>query len=119
MEEIIQRSEELAEGAFLSSLKRNNSQIRKDRAASIADVAQLKYKRAIEDLGMLIKNQKRDQENMLDMSPTNAQSLIVASDFDADSYVAKDLKLGVDIRNNEIKLQVAIDRYEYLFGERL
>lgn len=68
---------------------------------------------------MLIKNQKRDQENMLDMSPTNAQSLIVASDFDADSYVAKDLKLGVDIRNNEIKLQVAIDRYEYLFGERL
>ena len=56
---------------------------------------------------------------MLDMSPTNAQSLIVASDFDADSYVAKDLKLGVDIRNNEIKLQVAIDRYEYLFGERL
>ena len=56
---------------------------------------------------------------MLDLSPTNAQSLIVASDFDADAYVAKDLKLGVDIRNTEIKLQVAKERYKILFGEEL
>ena len=111
--------DQVSEGMFLNSLQRNNSQIRKDRAASIADTAQLKYRRKVEDLQMELKNMKRDQDNMLDLSPTNAQSLIVASDFDADSYVAKDLKLGVDIRNNEIKLQVAIDRYEYLFGEKL
>ena len=39
--------------------------------------------------------------------------------FDADAYVAKDLKLGVDIRNTEIKLQVAKERYKILFGEEL
>jgi len=38
------------EGAFLSSLKRNNKQIRDDRAAAIGESAQLLYKRAVEDL---------------------------------------------------------------------
>ena len=111
--------DQVSEGMFLNSLQRNNSQIRKDIAASIADTAQLKYRRKVEDLQMELKNMKRDQDNMLDLSPTNAQSLIVASDFDADSYVAKDLKLGVDIRNTEIKLQVAKERYKILFGEEL
>jgi len=38
------------QGAFIESLKRNNKQIRDDRAASIVDIAQLKYKRKVEDL---------------------------------------------------------------------
>jgi hypothetical protein len=103
-------------GAFIESLKRNNKQIREDRAAAIADVAQLKFKRKVEDLEMAIKDMKRERENMLDLSPTNAQSLIVASDFDADAYIAKDVELGVRIRNEEIKLEIAKKRYEYLFG---
>jgi hypothetical protein len=103
-------------GAFMSSLKRNNKQIRDDRATAIADVAQLKYKRKVEDLEMSIRDMKREQDNMLDLSPTNAQSLIIASDFDADAYIAKDLELGVKIRNEEIKLEIAKKRYAYLFG---
>jgi hypothetical protein len=59
---------------------------------------------------------KREQEGMIDLSPTNAQSLILASDFDSDTYVEKDLDLGVRIRNEEIKLGVAKTRYIYLFG---
>jgi hypothetical protein len=104
------------QGAFISSLKRNNKQIRDDRATAIADVAQLKYKRKVEDLQMSIRDMKREQDNMLDLSPTNAQSLIIASDFDADAYIGKDLELGVKIRNEEIRLEIATKRYEFLFG---
>jgi hypothetical protein len=104
------------QGAFLSSLKRNNKQIRDDRATAIADVAQLKYKRKVEDLEMSIRDMKREHDNMLDLSPTNAQSLIIASDFDAEAYIAKDLELGVRIRNEEIRLEIARKRYAFLFG---
>jgi len=105
-----------AAGAFIDSLKRNNKQIRADRADAIAEDAELIYKREIEDLDVTIKRMKRDQENMLDMSPDNAMSLKLASDFDAKEYTSKDLKLGVDIRNAEIKLEIARNRYKYLFG---
>ena len=103
-------------GAFLSSLFRNNKQIRNDRAAAIAEDTELIYKRKIEDLELLIKKMKREQENMLDLSPTDAHSLVLASDFDCDSYVSKDIEIGVRIRNSEIKLEIAKKRYDYLFG---
>ena len=80
-------------GAFISSLKRNNKQIRDDRATSIAEDTQLVYKREIEDLELSIKKMKREQDNMLDLSPTNAQSLILASDFDSTTYTKKDIHL--------------------------
>ena len=103
-------------GAFVASLKRNNQKIRDDRANSIAEDTQLMYKRQIEDLQVTIKRLKRDQENMLDLSPTSADSLVLASDFDSNAYVQKDIKLGVELRNLEIKLEVATKRYTYLFG---
>jgi len=103
-------------GAFVSSLKRNNKQIRDDRATAIAEDTELVYKRKIEDLELSIKKMKREQENMLDLSPTNAQSLVLASDFDSDAYASKDVELGVKIRNAEITLEIARARFEYLFG---
>lgn len=112
----MEEKETIQQGAFLSSLKRNNKQIRDDRATAIADVAQLKYKRKVEDLEMAIRDMKREQDNMLDLSPTNAQSLIIASDFDAEAYIGKDLELGVRIRNEEIRLEIARKRYAFLFG---
>lgn len=108
--------EENMQGAFINSLKRNNKQIREDRATSIAEDTQLLYKRQIEDLDVALKRMRRDQENMLDLSPTNAQSLVLASDFDSNGYVTKDIELGVQIRNTEIKLEIARARYNYLFG---
>ena len=103
-------------GAFASSLKRNNKQIRDDRAMAIVETAELAYKRLVEDIQMTIKNLKRDQENMLDLSPTHAQSLIVASDFDVQSYLDKDIGIGLKIRSEEIRLEIAMARYKYLFG---
>ena len=104
------------QGAFISSLKRNNKQIRDDRAIAISEDAQMLYKRSIEDLDVQIKRMRREQENMLDLSPDSAMSLKLASDFDAAGYVAKDVELGVKIRNAEIKLEIAQKRYAYLFG---
>jgi len=103
-------------GAFMSSLKRNNKQIRNDRAIAIEEDTELIYKRTMEDLEVGLKRMRREQENMLDLSPTNAQSLVLASDFDSQNYVNKDVELGVKIRNTEIKLEIAKARYSYLFG---
>lgn len=104
-------------GAFVNSLVRNNKKIREDRAIAIAESAEMLYKRTVEDTTLKIKQLKRDREAMLDLSPTDAQSLIVASDFDAKAFVEKDIKLGVEIRNLEITLQIATDRYNHLFKE--
>lgn len=104
------------EGAFVASLKRNNTKIKQDRAQSISEIAQMTYRRDIEDLEMKIKNMKRDQDNMLDLSPENVTTLIVASDFDAKEFTRKDIDLGVNIRNAEITLEIAKKRYVYLFG---
>lgn len=105
------------DGAFIASLKRNNKQIREDRAAAIGEDTQLLYKRKIEDLQVTTRRMERELENMLDLSPTNATSLVLTSDFDSASYVEKDIELGVKIRNESIKLEIAQKRYSYLFGE--
>lgn len=104
-------------GAFISSLKRNNKEIRDDRATAIAEDAMVMYRRQVEDLELRVNRLKRDRENMLDMSPDNVFSLKLASDFKADEFVARDLKLGVEIRETEIKLDIARKQYQHLFEE--
>jgi len=102
--------------AFVASLTRNNTKIKADRAAAIVEDTQLIYKRQMEDLELSIKKMRREQENMIDLSPTTAQSLILASDFNSAEYVNKDIEIGVKIRNAQITLDIAKDRYAYLFG---
>lgn len=111
--------EQLPQGAFVQSLKRNNRQIREDRAETIVEETELVYKRRIEDLGISISRMKKEQENMLDLSPTTAQSLVLASDFDNNAYVDKDVDLSIKIRNEEIKRDLAVARYKYLFGKEI
>ena len=111
-------SEQTTGGAFLASLKRNNKKIRDDRATAISEDAQVLYRRTVEDLEIKISRMKRDRENMLDLSPTHADSLVLASEFDANAYVAKDVELGVSIRNAEIRLEIARKQYEHLFENK-
>jgi len=103
-------------GAFYESLVRNNKKIREDRAIAILEDAGTIYKREVEDLDMKIKRLRRERENMLDLSPTNTDSLVLATDFDAKSFVERDIKLGVEIRNLEITLGIAKERLNHLFG---
>lgn len=102
-------------GAFVGSLVRNNKKIREDRAIMITESAEMIYKRKVEDTALQIKQLKRDREAMLDLSPTDAQSLVLASDFDAQKFVEKDIQLGISIRNLEITLEIAKGRYNHLF----
>ncbi len=104
-------------GSFMQSLVRNNRGIRADRAEAISEDAELIYKRAIEDLRVGIRKMERDRENMLDLSPENSMSLKLASDFDAASFVAKDVELGVKIRNERIKLEIVERQFKDLFGK--
>jgi hypothetical protein len=110
------KNEQEVGGAFVASLKRNNAKIRADRATAIAEDTQLVYKRKIEDLELSIKKMQRNQENMLDLSPTDAQSLVLANEFDSQAYADTDVNLGLKIRNAEIELEIAQKRYAYLFG---
>jgi hypothetical protein len=108
---------EQMKGAFVGSLIRNNKKIKEDRAIAIAESAEMLYKRTVEDTQLRIKQLKRDRDAMLDLSPTDAQSLIMASDFDAKVFVDKDIKLGIEIRNLEITLEIAQKRYDHLFKD--
>ncbi len=103
-------------GKFFESLNRNNRTIKKDRAISITEDAQQLYQRTIEDMERAIKKMGRERANMLDLNPTDANSLVVASDFDAAKFVEKDLDLGVKIRNVKIRLEIAKESFANLFG---
>ena len=103
-------------GAFVGSLTRNNKKIRTDRAIAIAEEAQTQYKREVEDMELQLKRLRREREGLLDLSPTTADSLVLASDFDAKSFVSKDLEIGLKIRNLTIMIEEARPRYEHLFG---
>jgi hypothetical protein len=52
---------------------------------------------------------------MIDLSPANSTSLVLASDFDSKQFISKDIEIGVKIRNLEIKLEIATARYKELF----
>jgi len=102
-------------GAFVGSLIRNNKQIKEDRATAIAEDVEILFKREVEDLELQIKKTRRDRESLLDLSPTNATSLILASDFNSKNFIAKYLELGLTIRNLGIRLEIATEGYNYLF----
>jgi len=106
-------------GAFVSSLKRNNKQIRDDRALAITEDAELIFKREVEDILTELKRTKRDRDNMLDLGGNNTTNIISLSDFNAKDFVAEDMKLGLRIRELEIKLEVAEKRYRELFATEL
>lgn len=104
-------------GVFVDSLKRNNKKIRDDRAVAIAEDAQMIYKRTVEDYELEIRRLRRERDGMLDLSPTTADSLVLATDFNSKAFVEKDIEIGVNIRNLEIKLDIAKSRYESLFED--
>jgi hypothetical protein len=104
-------------GSFVTSLMRNNKEIRNDRALAIAEDAELIFKREVEDVSTQLKRLKRDRENMLDLAGTDKTKLINPSDFKAKEFVAKDLAIGLEIRDCEIKLDILTRRYNDLFKE--
>lgn len=101
---------------FGKILTRSNKDIRDDRAISIIEDAEMIYKRAIENMEKDLRVLNRQRDAALDLSPGNSYSL-KPGDFDADIFVKKDIELGVEIRNLEIRLQISKKKYDELFGD--
>jgi len=105
-------------GAFVDSMKRNTKQIKEDRGIEMAEALKIKYVRRMEDLTQDIKSRFRTMRSMLDMSPDNTMSLINPSNFDEDAFLAEDEKIGLEIRNLKIKLEIVQSRYDFLFNKK-
>lgn len=106
-----------AKGAFAGSLLRNASKIKEDRAITIQRNAERFYKRKVEDIEAEIQDLETERASQLDMSPTDINSLVLASDFKAEQFFETDMKLTLKIREAKIRLEEAKDRYNYLFSE--
>jgi hypothetical protein len=104
------------QGQFVASLKRNNDQIKSYRADSISSKTELAYKHKVENLDFLLDDLRRKQDEMLDMSPDNTQSLVLAKNFDEKVWVEEDNRLALEIHNTEVKLKLAKARFKTLFG---
>lgn len=103
---------------FIKTLKRNNDQIREDRALVIGEETELIYRRRVEDIQLKIKRLNTEREGLLDISPLDKNSLTFA-DFDPEAFVDKDIELAVKIRNLSIQLTLAKERYTYLFDKTI
>jgi hypothetical protein len=110
------KAPEVPAGAFVASLRRNNKQVKDDRAAAVAEDCEMAYKRTIENLIIEMKRLNRSRDNMLDLSPENTFGLVVAKDFNADKFVEQDVQIAVNLRNMEIKLELLQKQYKHLFG---
>lgn len=106
---------ETQEGYIAYSLGRSNAKIRAERGETISEDLEMTYKRAIEDLELDLKKKLRDQKNMFDFSPESSFSLVLAKDVEAKEIKDADFILGLEIRNINIKLKIARDRYAFLF----
>ncbi len=109
---------DVTKGDFMASLVRSNKQIKEDRALSIAKSTETTYRRYIEDLQTDYDEIQRQRDNMLDLSPENAQSLKLASDFNAGLFMSQDEAFGLKLRDLEIKLEIMTRRYQKLFGPK-
>lgn len=105
-------------GVFKADLMRTFKQLKESRAESVSEDVEIIYKRQIEDLCHQIRNYDRDRENLiLDLSPSSAFSgSVVPSDFKPADFLSKDVEIGLNKRDAIIRLEIVIERYEYLFG---
>lgn len=113
------KKETILKGRFGSSLTRTNAEIRKERATSISMSAETIYRRKVEDLLMKRDNLILEQENLLDMSPTNATSLMVANDFNGEKFYERDRNITLELRDLNIEINALSERYSYLFGSSI
>lgn len=108
----------IKQGAFKSDLMRSFKQLKESRAIAVTEDVEIIYKRKIEDLCKNLRQYSRDREDMiLDLSPASVgSSSVVPSDFKADALLEKDIELGLKEREDRIKLEIVLDRYQRMFG---
>ena len=106
-------------GTLYQSLDRSNKQIRAERGEALAEQLETSFRRNVEDIRYDMKDLKRQRTNMFDFSPTNSQSLVMAKDVEARSIMKADNEISLKIRNLQIRLDIAEERYLDLFGKNV
>jgi hypothetical protein len=104
-------------GTLYQSLDRTNKQIRSERGEALAEQLETAFRRNVEDIRYDMKDLKRKRTNMYDFSPNTSHSLVMAKDVEARSIMIEDGKSSLAIRNLQIKLDIAEERYLELFGK--
>lgn len=117
MSEETQEAQKAKKGFLDESLSRSNREIRQERGDAIAEDLQIIYKRNVEDIEMKLTRLNREQKNAFDFSPTNSQSLVMAKELDSNTILEKDIAMSLKERELKIQLNVARQRYNFLFGE--
>lgn len=115
--EVVKEQEEAKVGFVYASLQRNNKQIRADRAEALGEDLETPARRACEDLYSDLRKANRDREAMYDFSPSNTQSLVLAKEVDGRIVWKDDMLKSLDIRDLEIKFEIACNRYKTLYGK--
>jgi len=104
------------DGLFQTALKRSVKDIKQVRATAITDNAEMSYRRMVEDLIQKRKTLLMEREEMLDMSPESAISLVLAKNFDGRKFADKDIEIAVQIRLLSIQIELGQERYKEPFG---
>ena len=101
---------------FAKSMMRNHKKLREDRASTMARSTKLRYGRYVEDLEEKLVQLETDRQALLDLGHVSKDTIISVSDWDPEGFVAKDVKIGVEIRETKIRLEIARTQYDTLFG---
>lgn len=101
---------------FAQVLSRNTASIKSDRANEIAELAEIAFKRKVEDFERDLKMLRRKKRACLDLSPDNTYSIMKVKDFDPDVFQDSYNTLGLQERELVIKLNNAMNSYNELFG---
>lgn len=105
------------QGALMASLMRQPGQVKKDRAEIIDRAGKRYYKRRIEDLQAELEELEAGREAQLDMSPSEINRIVTASEFQSKEFCDRDMETTMRIREVRVKLEEYHKRYEYLFSE--
>lgn len=104
-------------GSFGASLLRNASKIKEERALALWRSAERVYRRKVEDLQASIDDLTTNRLSLIDLSPNDVNSLVLATDFKSDDFYDKDMAITLEIREKNIRLVEAKARYAELFGD--
>ncbi len=102
---------------FVSILNRNGDSVIKDRAESVAKLAEMAQTALINKLEKQKIELEMKKKELLDMSPDNRYSLKPGANFMADNWVNDYHSVSIQLINIEIELKVAKQTAEELFTE--
>lgn len=103
---------------FEAILGKTGNQVLKRRASVIAEAAEAKMKRKVDDIKEHIRDLKIKLMDLEDLSVKNTQALTIAENFNADEWVQDVFDVRMEIRDLTIELEVAEAAYnEYFVDE--